>query len=113
MYVSISRKVEKVAYEATSRISAPLGSGRGSYAARLIPGYTTLGSCLIEGKYDLKTRAVNNEFARMTSACPRITDQDKAIPTEKELYILVVTSSNQSIGILYILLIRLAFFLKG
>lgn len=35
-----------------------------------MPGYTTSGLDRIEGKYDLNTRAVNLEFARITSACP-------------------------------------------
>lgn len=41
-----------------------------SYAARLIPGYTTVGVAPIDGKCDLNTRAVNLELAKMTSACP-------------------------------------------
>ena len=36
----------------------------------LIPGYTTRGVLGIEGKYDLNTRAVNLELARITSDCP-------------------------------------------
>lgn len=41
-----------------------------AYAERFIPGYTTVGSMLIEGKCALKTRPVNLEFARMMSDCP-------------------------------------------
>ena len=63
-----------------------------------------------DGKYDLKMRAVNSEFARMTSACP-VVQVSKSDPGGKTAPQLVVTSSNQSIGTLYILFNRDTFFL--
>ena len=71
-------------YENTCRTSGPSTfTPAGSYAARLIPGYTTVGMELMDGKCVLKTRAVNFELAKMTSACAVVGKKFTRIPVVK------------------------------
>jgi len=73
-YVNQSENVTRIGMTTYSVVTCLMsGSERSyvaSYAATLIPGYTTVGVCRIDGKWDLKTRTVKFELAKITSACP-------------------------------------------